>query len=70
MQEKEMQVQSPGGEDPLEKEMATSRISCLENSMDKEPGGLQSMELQSQTRLSESTHVYHVNPRYLVSHLN
>ena len=47
MQEKEeMQVQSLGGEDPLEKEMGTSRISCLENSMDKEPGVLQSMELQ------------------------
>ena len=44
MQEKkEMQVQSLGGEDPLEKEMTTSRISCLENSMHKEPGGLQSM---------------------------
>ena len=41
-----MQVQSPGGEDPLEKEMETSRISCLENSMNKESGGLQSMELQ------------------------
>ena len=39
----ETQVQSLGGEDPLEKEMTTSRISCLENSMHKEPGGLQSM---------------------------
>ena len=45
-------VQSLGGEDPLEEEMATHssilawRIPCTE-----EPGGLQSMGSQSQTRL-------------------
>ena len=40
-------VQSPGWEDPLEKEMAThSSISCLENFMDRDPGGLQSVGSQ------------------------
>ena len=58
MQEKEMQVQSPGGEDPLEKEMETSRISCLENSMNKESGGLQSMELQRVRPDWVTAHVY------------
>ena len=34
---RETQVQSLGGEDPLEKEMAThSSYSCLENPMDRE----------------------------------
>ena len=41
----ETQVQSLGGEDPLEKGMATPlQYSCLENSM--EPGELQSMGSQ------------------------
>ena len=50
---RKMWVQSLGQEDPLEKEMATHssifawRIPCTE-----EPGGLQSMGSQSQTRLS------------------
>ena len=42
---KETQVQSLGQEDPLEKEMAT-QYSCLENSMDREACGLQSMGSQ------------------------
>ena len=41
----ETQVQSLGQEDPLEKEMAT-QYSCLENSMDREACGLQSMGSQ------------------------
>ena len=43
----EMQVQSPGGEDPLEKEMAThSSILAWRIPWTEEPGGLQSMGLQ------------------------
>ena len=43
----EMQVQSLGQEDPLEKEMAThSRILAWKISWTEEPGGLQSMGLQ------------------------
>ena len=50
----EMWVCSLGGEDPLEKEMAThSSILAWEIPWTEEPGGLQTMELQkSQTRLS------------------
>ena len=50
----EMQVQSLGWEDPLEKEMATqSSIIVWEIPWTEEPGDLQSMGLQkSQTRLS------------------
>ena len=53
----EMQVQSLGQEDPLEKEMAThSSLLAWEISWTEEPGGLQSIGLQkSQTRLSEQT---------------
>ena len=44
---KETQIQSPGQEDPLEKEMAThSSILGWDISRTEEPGGLQSMELQ------------------------
>ena len=40
-------IQSLGWEDPLEKGMATPvQYSCLENSTEKEPGGLQPMGLQ------------------------
>ena len=40
----ETQVQSLGGEDPLEKEMATqSSILAWKNPWTEEPGGLQSM---------------------------
>ena len=45
--EQEMPVQSLGGDDPLEKEMAThSSILVWEISHPEEPGGLQSMGLQ------------------------
>ena len=50
----ETQVQSLGEEDPLEKEMVThSSILAWKIPWMEEPGGLQSMESQSQTRLSE-----------------
>ena len=55
MQEiQEMWVQSLGGEDPLEKEMATHfGILAWEIPRTEEPGGLQSMGSQkSQTRLT------------------
>ena len=46
-------VQSLDSEDPLEKEMAThSSILAWETPWTEEPGGLQSMGSQSQTRLS------------------
>ena len=49
----EMQVRSLGQEDPLEKEMAThSSILAWEIPWTEEPGGLQSIMLQSQTQLS------------------
>ena len=50
----EIQVQSLGGNDPLEKEIAThSRIFAREITQTEEHGGLQSMGLQqSQTQLS------------------
>ena len=50
----ETQVPSLGQEDPLEKEMAThSGILAWKIPRTEEPGGLQSMGLQSQTRLNE-----------------
>ena len=51
-------VQSLGQEDPLEKGMAThSSILAWRTPWTEEPGGLQSIELQSQTRLKRlSTH--------------
>ena len=54
MQEtQETWVQSLGQEDALEEEMAThSSILVWEIPWTKEPGGLQSMGLQSWTRLS------------------
>ena len=46
----ETQVRSMGGEDPLEKEMAThSSILACRIPWTEEPGGLQSMGSQSQT---------------------
>ena len=46
-QRQEMQIQSVGGEDPLEKEMAThSHILTGKIPQTEEPGGLQSMGLQ------------------------
>ena len=50
----EMQVRSLGQEGPLEKEIAThSSILAWEISQTEEPGGLQSMGLQGQIRLSD-----------------
>ena len=50
----ETQVQSLDGEDPLEKEMASySSILAWEIQWAEEPGGLQSLGLQSQTQLSD-----------------
>ena len=47
---RETQVQSPGWEDPLEKEMAIHfGVLAWEIPQAEEPGGLQSMGLQSQT---------------------
>ena len=49
-----MQVRSLGGEDPLEEGMAAhSSILAWRVSRTEEPGGLQSMGPQSQTRLSD-----------------
>ena len=49
----EAQLQSQGGEDPLEKEMATlSSILIWRTPQMGEPGRLQSEGLQSQTRLA------------------
>ena len=41
----EIHVQSLGREDPLERETSL-QYSCLENFMEKEPGGLQSIGSQ------------------------
>ena len=52
----ETQVRSLGQEDPLEKEMAThSNTPAWKIAWTEEPGRLQSMGLQSQTRLSNFT---------------
>ena len=52
-----MLVPSLGWEDPLEKEMAThSSILAWKIPWTEEPGWLQCMGLQSQTRLSTSRH--------------
>ena len=54
-----MQVQSLDQEDPLEKEMATpSNILAWEIPWTEEPGGLQSMRLQSQIRLNDFTFTF------------
>ena len=53
---RETQVRSLGWEDPLEKEMAThSSTLAWQIPWTKEPGRLQSMGLQSRTRLSDFT---------------
>ena len=50
----ETQVRSLGWEDPLEEDVAThSSILAWRNSRTEQPGGLQSMGLQSQTQLSD-----------------
>ena len=52
----ETRVQSLGWEDPLEKEMAThSSTLAWKMPWTEEPGRLQSMGSQSQTRLSDDT---------------
>ena len=55
LRHQEIQVGSLGQEEPLEEEVAAhSSYSCLENPMEREePGGPQSMRLQSQTQLSD-----------------
>ena len=56
---RDTRVQSLGWEDPLEKEMATdSSILAWRIPWTEEPGGLQSMESQSWTRLSDFTHTW------------
>ena len=56
----ETQVLSLGQEDPLEKEMAThSSILAWKTPWTEEPGGLQSMGLQSQTWLSSRCGMAH-----------
>ena len=53
----ETQVRSLGGKDPLEEEVTTHcSVLALGISWTEEPGELQFMELQSQTRLSMHTH--------------
>ena len=48
------QVQSLGGEDPLEKEVATqSSILAWKTQWTEEPGGLQSMGHEELTQLSD-----------------
>ena len=57
----ETRVQSLGQEDPLEKGMAThSSVLSWEIPWTEEPGGLQFVGSQSQTRLT-NTHVYPYN---------
>ena len=52
-------VRSLGWEDSLEKEMAThSSILAWKIPWVEEPGRLQAMGLQSQTRLSDFTHAF------------
>ena len=56
----ETQIWSLGWEDPLEEEMATHSSSLAwEIPSTEEPGGLQSMGLQSQTPLSTDTFLTH-----------
>ena len=62
MQEtQETGIQSLGQEDPLEEEMATlSSILAWKIPWTEEPGGLQSVELKSQTQLSNWAHIANV----------
>ena len=54
-------AQSLGQEDPLEKEMAThSSILAWRIPWTEEPGGLQSMDSQSWTRLSDFTSLHFI----------
>ena len=66
----ETMVQSLGWEDPLEKGMTThSSILAWRIPRTEEPGRLQSMGSQSQTRLSYDTHI-HTHPCKGVTHNN
>ena len=57
----ETQLRSLHGKDPLEKETAThSSFLAWEIPGTEEPGGVQSMGLQSQTRLSMHTQAWEV----------
>ena len=58
-----MRVQSLGGEDPLEKEMAThSSVLAWRIPWTEEPGGLQSIE--SKTDTTEATQHAHTHTRF------
>ena len=60
---KETSSQSLGGEDSLEKEMAThSSILAWKIPWMEEPGGLQSEVAKSQTRLSDFTFTFTFSP--------
>ena len=65
-------VRSLGREDPPEKGKATHSNSCLENSMDKEPGELQSIELRRvrHNRATNTTHNSQMNLKILVFRMN
>ena len=59
-------VLSLGWEDLLEKKMKThSSILAWEIPWTEDPGGLQFMESQSQTRLSIHAHIYMETDRYI-----
>ena len=63
---RETQVRSLGQEDPLEKEMAThSNTLAWRIPWTEEPGGLQSMESQSRTRLCDFTFTFITSPNFL-----
>ena len=56
-----MHVQSPGWDDPLEKEMAThSSILAWEIPWTEEPGGLQSMGSQKESDMTERLDNYSI----------
>ena len=62
----ETRVRSLGGEDPLQKEMAThSSILAWKIPWTEEPGGLQSMELQSD--VTEQFHWWYIDVEVLVN---
>ena len=68
----ETRVQPLGQEDPLEKGMAThSRILAWRIPQTEEPGGLQSMESQSQTRTEQQQqNASHLQPNGFFIYLN
>ena len=63
----ETRVQSPGWKDPLEEGMAThASILAYRNPWTEEPGRLQSMGSQSQTRLRDFHFNYQFNVKQLI----